>query len=110
MMDFGLKEKNGELFVKTDCSIPSKVYKKRNPTKWKLIESLFDQEGNEYLFVVEPKQRNKKIEVTNKEVDHKTLISPTSNITLIELLKNHNIETLLPQISLAVEKLNQIID
>lgn len=108
MIDFGLKQKNGELYVTTSLVVPDKINKEKSHTKWKLIESLFDSEGVEYLFVTEPKQRNKKIEITEKDIDYKTLISPTGNITLVELLRNHDIETLLPQISLAIQKLNQL--
>lgn len=110
MMDFGMKEKNGELFIKTDYTIPPKISQKKAHTKWKLIESLFDLEGDEHLFVVEPKQRTKKISVFANDHNQNTLISPIKRITIAELVRSHDLEILIPQISLAIKMLNQLAD
>jgi len=99
-MEFSIKEtEQKELFIRTNLH---GVF-----STWKLLESSIDLHGAEHLFVTEPNRRSVKISVFAKTNDKENITTPISNITLGELISKHNLGILVPQIGLAIEKLNE---
>ena len=110
-MEFRFKEENQHLLIKTSYISSKGTSQKEILTTWKIIELSIDTNGNETIFISEPNQRDIKVSVfPTKNHIRDNIIIFDSNYILKKLFENHKLETLIPKIGLAIEKLDNLVE
>lgn len=114
-MEFGLKERDGELLIRVSYLVPKgKKQKMREVlSDWKLIAILLTSLNTnpmDQIIVIEPENRDLFVSINADNNLSKKSTTQLTHITIAQLTEKNNLLELIPQISLAISKLDQLVE